>query len=196
MRNSSGSPVVNFGREKKPGSGDRPRVPPGLIVPPLAVTLAILTALSCGPYRLGTTLPGHLRTVYVPTFENETYEPGIEVDLTDSVITQFRRDGNLRPVGEEDADTIITGTITGWRRRVLGYTERGETEVEEYRLYVIATVAFRDRSTGEELLAAERIEGYADFFLEGDLASAEAAARPRAFQDLARNIVDAVVAIW
>ncbi len=196
MLNSSGRPVVNSGLRKKQGFGDSPRGLPGLIVLPLVFILAVLPALSCGPYRLGTTLPGHLRTVYVPTFENETYQPGIEVDLTDSVITQFRRDGNLRPIGEEEADSIVTGTITSWRRRVLGYTERGETEVEEYRLYVTTVVTFRDRSTGEELLREQPIQGYADFFLDGDLASAEAAARPRAFQDLARNIVDAVVSIW
>jgi hypothetical protein len=161
--------------------------------------LLVLSAFwlsSCGPYRLGTTLPDHLRTVYVPTFENETYEPGIEMDITDAVITRFRQDGNLRPVGEEEADTVVTGKIIAWDRRVLGYTGRDESDVEEYRLYVNAVITFRDRATGEDLFRGQEVQGYTDFYLEGDLPSAEEAARPRAYQDLARNIVDVVVSIW
>lgn len=157
---------------------------------------ALLLPSACGTYRLGTTLPEHLRTVYVPTFVNETYEPGIEVDVTDAVTTRFRQDGNLRPVGESEADTIVTGKITDWNRRVLGYTDREEDDVEEYRLYVTAVITFRDLSTGEDLLRRQKVQGYTDFYLEGDLPSAEEAARPRAFQDLARNIVDVVVSIW
>ncbi len=155
-----------------------------------------LLAAACGAYRLGTTLPPHLRTVYVGTFGNETYEPGIEADVTNAVITRFRQDGNLRPVGEAEADTIVTGKITGWNRRVLGYTGRDEDNVEEYRLYVKAVIVFREAATGQALIRGQSVEGYTDFYLEGDLVSAEAAARPKAYQDLARNIVDTVVSIW
>lgn len=160
-----------------------------------ALVLVFLTA-ACGAYRLGTTLPPHLRTVYVPPFENETYEPGISADVTNAVITRFRQDGNLRPVNESEADTVVTGKITGWNRRVLGYTGQDRDNVEEYRLYVTAVIVFRELTTGEELISGQSIRGYTDFYLEGDLASAEEAARPAAFRDLARNIVDAVVSIW
>lgn len=156
----------------------------------------VLLAASCSSYQLGTTLPPQLRTVYVPTFENEIYEPGVEVDLTNAVITRFRQDGNLKPVGENEADTVVSGKITSWYRRVLGYTGRDEDNVEEYRLYVTAVIVFRELRTGKELISGQAIRGYADFYLEGDLTSAEEAARPRAYKDLARNIVDAVVSIW
>lgn len=164
--------------------------------PGLLVLLAVLHFSACGPYRLGTSLPDHLQSVYVPTFTNETFEPGIEIDITDAVITRFRQDGNLQPVGEDAADTVVMGKITNWNRRVLGYTGRDESDVDEYRLYVTAVITFRELSTGEELIRHQSVQGYTDFYLEGDLHSAEVAARPRAFQDLARNIVDAVVSIW
>lgn len=174
--------------------GDPPLIPGKAGI--FAVLVLSLLAVSCGAYRLGTTLPPHLQTVYVPTFENKTYEPGIEVDVTNAVITRFRQDGNLRPVGEAEADTIVTGEITGWNRRVLGYTGRDEDNVEEYRLYVTAVIVFRELATGQFLIRRQSIQGYTDFYLEGDLVSAEEAARPKAYQDLARNIVDAVVSIW
>ena len=66
--------------------------------------LGVLLLAGCGPYHLGTTLPDNMRTVFVPTFVNRTNEPGIEIDVTNAVITRFRVDGNLAPVSEKEAD--------------------------------------------------------------------------------------------
>lgn len=156
----------------------------------------IFLPMGCGAYRLGTTLPDNLKTVYVPTFKNTTYQPGIEVDITDAVVSQFRKDGNLQPVSQNEADTILLGEITGWERRVMGYTGKDDNEVEEYRLYVVAVIAFKDRSTGKLLVARQKIRGYTDFYLEGDMTEAEESAEPEAYKDLARRIVDHVVSIW
>jgi len=156
----------------------------------------LFLAVGCGSYRLGTTLPDYLQTVYVPTFENKTYQPGIEVDITNAVITRYRQDGNLRPVSEDQADTVLRGEITGWERRVMGYTGEDDDVVEEYRLYVVAVITFVERSTGEALIARRRVRGYTDFFVEGDLVEDEDAARPKAYKDLARRIVDQSVSIW
>ncbi|MDP8215331.1 MAG: LptE family protein [Candidatus Euphemobacter frigidus] len=155
-----------------------------------------LTTAGCGSYRLGTTLPPHLRTVYVPTFENKTYQTGLDVDLTDAVITRFRQDGNLRPVAEAEADTVLLGEITGWERRVLGYTGEDENVVEEYRLYIIVMITLKDRTSGEILISGQKIRGHTDFFVENSLPEEEEAARPKAYQDTARRIVDHVVSIW
>lgn len=156
----------------------------------------IFLTLGCGAYRLGTTLPDNLQTVYVPTFENTTYQPGIAVDITNAVITRFRQDGNLQPVSKDEADTILYGEITGWERRVMGYTGDDDNEVEEYRLYVTVIIDFQSRSTGKLLTARQKIRGYADFFTTGDLAEDEKEAEPEAYKDLARRIVDYVVSIW
>lgn len=157
---------------------------------------SILLSSGCGAYRLGTTLPENLQTVYVPTFKNLTYQPGIEVDITNAVITRFRQDGNLRPVSEDQADTVLLGEITGWERRVMGYTGEDDSEVDEYRLYVIAVITFSDIKTGKQLVARQKIRGYTDFFVEGDLPDEEKAAQPSAYKDLARRIVDHVISIW
>ena len=156
----------------------------------------LFLAAGCGAYHLGTTLPSNLQTVYVPTFENKTYQPGIEVDITNAVITRYRQDGNLRPVSEDEADTVLRGEIIGWRRRVMGYTGVDDTEVEEYRLYVIAVITFVDRTTGESLITRQQVRGHTDFFVENDLPDEENAARPKAYKDLARRIVDQTVSIW
>lgn len=156
----------------------------------------VLFLAGCGPYHLGTTLPDNMKTVFVPTFENRTNEPGIEIDVTNAVISRFRVDGNLAPVSEEEADTVLLGKIIGWQRRVLTYTGEDEDEVEEYRLFVIAAITFRDRRTGEVLIPQQRVRGYADFFVSDSLPESEQEAQPAAFKDLARRIVDAAISFW
>ncbi len=151
---------------------------------------------ACGPYRLGTTLPENMKTVFVPTFENRTNEPGIEIDVTNAVINRFRVDGNLAPVSEEEADTVLLGKIVGWQRRVLTYTGEDDDEVEEYRLFVIAVITFRDRRTGEVLIPQQRVRGYADFLVGDSLPESEQEAQPAAFKDLARRIVDSAISFW
>jgi len=156
----------------------------------------IFLTLGCGAYQLGTTLPDHLQTVYVPTFKNTTYQPGIAVDITNAVTTRFRQDGNLQPVSRDEADTVLSGEIVGWKRRVMGYTGEDDNEVDEYRLYVTAVITFKSTSTGKLLTPRQKIRGYADYFTTGDLAEDEQAAEPDAYKDLARRIVDHVVSIW
>jgi len=156
----------------------------------------IFLTFGCGAYQLGTTLPDNLKTIYVPTFENKTYQPGIDVDITNAIITRFRQDGNLRPVAREEADTILLGEITGWNRRVMGYTGQDDNDVEEYRLYVTVIVTFKDLATGKLLSSRQSIRGYTDYYVEGDMTEAEESAEPDAYKDLARNVVDHVVSIW
>jgi hypothetical protein len=164
----------------------------------IAVVCVLALALlpGCSSYRLGTTLPANMKTVFIPTFKNNTYQTGIEMDITNEVIQRFRIDGNLQPVSREEADTVLLAEITGWDRQVLSY--RGDTEdvVEEYRLYVNARITFKDVRNGRILISKQAVRGKTDFFIEGTLADSEELARPDAYEDLAIQIVDAVVSFW
>lgn len=166
------------------------------VLPYLSILLTAFLLNGCAAYRLGTTLPGDLRSVYVPTFENNTNEPGIEIEVTDAVITRFRQDGNLKPVSRQEADTLVEGIIISWDRAVLDYTGEDDDEVDEYRLYVTARIRFQDLRTGEVIISGENIRGHTDFLVGSNLTASEEAARPDAFKDLARRVVDAVVSIW
>jgi len=156
----------------------------------------LLLAGACSHYQVGTTLPPNLRTVYVPTFVNSTKEVGVEVDITDAVINRLRQDGNLQPVPRSDADTVLQGEIVDWTRRVMGRSGRDDDEVDEYRLIIRARISLTDRRTGEKLVAHQTVQGKTDFFVEGSLPQSEENARPLAYRDLAREVVDAVVSYW
>lgn len=162
------------------------------------IGLLILSPLpGCGAYRLGTTLPPELKTVFVPTFKNTTNETGIETGITNAVIYRFQVDGNLRVTSQKEADTKLIGEIIGWDRRVLGYRGQDDKEVEEYRLYITTRIKFINLRTGAVLLPSRKVKGKVDFYIDvSPLPVAEAEARPSAYRDLAKNVVDAVVSFW
>jgi len=164
----------------------------------LPLVFLILSSLSgCGAYRLGTTLPPDLRTAFVPTFTNTTPEPGIETGITNAVISRLQVDGNLKITSRKEADTILEGEIINWDRRVMGYGGEDNEEVEEYRLYITTRIKFINLRTGAVLLSPRLVKGKTDFYLDADsLSSAEESARPHAYRDLAKKIVDAVVSFW
>ena len=64
----------------------------------LATGVLVLTQ-PCGcvglGYRLGSSLPPDIRSVYVPVFVNRTGEPRVETEATRAAKQEFQRDGTL-----------------------------------------------------------------------------------------------------
>jgi len=63
------------------------------------LTAVCLFLTGCLGYHVGPVKPGVLRdvhTIAVPTFENKTLLPRIEVLITDSVIKQLQQDGTYK----------------------------------------------------------------------------------------------------
>ena len=46
------------------------------------VTVLLTVLCGCVGYRLGSTLPPGIRTIYVPTFKNESGEPQVESETS------------------------------------------------------------------------------------------------------------------
>jgi len=112
----------------------------------LAVFAAILfsiLAANCGYYSFsGSTLPGHIKTVAVPTFGNRTSEFGVPEDLTDALIEEFTKDNTLKVADRRSADSMIHGEITNIRDQAGAYNQN--EQVSEIKVYVTVNVAFDD----------------------------------------------------
>jgi hypothetical protein len=63
-------------------------------------------------YRLGSTLPPDIRSVYVPTFVNQSHEPQLEVSTTRASIEEVQKNGVLNLAGEAAADSRLSVTLT------------------------------------------------------------------------------------
>jgi len=149
----------------------------------------------CAGYKLGNTLPPGIRTVYVPTFINNTGEPMVETDATRATLQELQRDGSLDVVGEEYADSILEVTLVNIDFKPLSFQRDDRRTASEYRLYLRADVLFKKSKTSQ-VLSKRQVVGEATFFPAGDLASAKRLALPNASKDLAHRIVEAVVEYW
>jgi len=161
------------------------------------VMCAILWPLlsGCVGYRLGTTLPPGIRSLYVPAFVNRTGEPQVEVAATRAAIQEFQQDGTLRIVSEEAADGRLDVELLEFRLEPLRYDADNSRTTSEYRLIIIARVDFYRCGTGE-MLTSRSVRGEAAFSPSGDLSLGKLEALPDAAEDLAHHIVKTVVEYW
>lgn len=81
----------------------------------LCAGLVLLTALLGCQYemvRYQEVLP-EARTIAIDSFENRSFEPGVDLVLADALHREFRRRGALRVVDDPvNADLVIEGSVT------------------------------------------------------------------------------------
>jgi hypothetical protein len=56
-------------------------------------------------------LPNTIHSIYIPIFENQSYEPGLEEKLTRLAVEEFLADGRLDVVRRGDADVVLVGKL-------------------------------------------------------------------------------------
>jgi hypothetical protein len=159
--------------------------------------LLVLAGLlpGCG-YSIGTrgNLPAHVKTVAVPVFVNKTQEPAIENIITPAVVNAFSSSGRLTVVPVEQADSILQGTITGYRLDLIAFT--AQANVTMYRLYVTLDISFRDVRQDAMLWKQDGLQEQADFQVQGQvsdtIAQQDQAARVAAVE-IGRKIVASAV---
>jgi hypothetical protein len=164
----------------------------------VASLLMIAAGLSgCMNYSLGSMLPGDIKTVYVPTFVNNTTEPMIEVDATKAAIQEIQKDGSLKVAGSaEEADALLTVTMIDFTLNPVVFDRNRATTTEEYRMLLTVSVVMTRRTTDQVVAESPRIQGEYVFTVSGDLTSSKEAALPFAAADLAHNIVESIVETW
>src|SRR5258708_7952394 len=77
----------------------------------VALLLAILFLYGCADYPMKASFPEYIRKVAIPTFKNNTSQPGIDQEITSKVIQNFIVDGRLSVVPIESADALLEGSI-------------------------------------------------------------------------------------
>jgi outer membrane lipopolysaccharide assembly protein LptE/RlpB len=163
--------------------------------PFIAVSL-LLTG--CLGYHVGPVKPSVLRDVHgiaVPTFENKTLLPRVEVLITDSVIKQLQQDGTYRIANENNADAILKAEIS----------EISRTPARSLRGNVLATTEFNlamhvkyklETPSGTVLMPSTEVVGTTSFFVGEDVTTDERQALPLAAEELAIHLVTQLSEGW
>ncbi len=161
----------------------------------LASGLIGLTS-GCAGYRLGSMLPEDIKTVYVPSFLNETSEPLIEIECHRAIIEEIQRDGTLRIADERDADAIVRVTLRGYRIEPVVYDTRSRSNVRQYRIRITARLLMTRRADDSVIVERPTVRGEGVFTVAGDLSSSKLIGLPVAAADVARKLVQQMVEAW
>jgi hypothetical protein len=164
---------------------------------PGAFSLALL-ASGCAGYRLGPTNgeQAGARSIQVNPFVNQTIEPRLSEAITQSIRKQLQQDGTYRLNSHDDADIIVTGTITDYQRIEISFNPSDTLTARDYRVRITAHITARERVSGRVLLNRD-VSGRSTLRVGSDLPSAERQAVPLVAADLARNATALLVdGVW
>ena len=78
----------------------------------------------CGYHLVGTgsSMPSHLKTLFIPVFTNSSSEPGIHRELTSSIINSFITDGRLKIVRKGNSDMVMKGSLFYYDLRAVSFS--------------------------------------------------------------------------
>ena len=93
-------------------------------------------------------LPPGLTSIAIPTFSNQTHEPGIEVPFTQGFLREFINDRRVRVVDRGGADSVLEGVIKSFDIYSVAYDRSGIAI--EYQTTVVIDLILK-KQTGEIL---------------------------------------------
>ncbi|MBM4277096.1 MAG: hypothetical protein FJ130_04320 [Deltaproteobacteria bacterium] len=116
----------------------------------LVLQSVFLLATGCGYQMVGkeTHLPPGITSLAVPTFVNQTFEPGIEVPFTQGFLREFIQDRRVKVAGRNEADSVLEGVIKSFQIYSVSYDRSGIAL--EYQTTVVIDLTLR-KKTGEIL---------------------------------------------
>jgi len=164
----------------------------------IALAAVCLIFAGCFGYHIGPVKPNYLHdvhTIAVPTFQNKTLLPRIEVLVTDTVIKQFHQDGTYKIANENNSDAVLKGEITNITRAPARSVRGNVLATTEFNLVMRVKYKLVARN-GTDLMPSAEVAGTTSFFVGNDLNADERQALPLAAEELAGNLVTQVSEGW
>jgi hypothetical protein len=159
------------------------------------MTAALLGAsLIAGCYTVRSSVPGHITSIGIPVFRNESLQTGVDDEVTRAVIDRFQRNNALQIAEPAAANALLEGTIKNYENRVFRFDDR--EQAQEYVVTLTADVVVRDLVKNRELWTQEGIRTSATYAVSGPTERSEAAARQEAVEQLAEILLSRTVEGW
>jgi outer membrane lipopolysaccharide assembly protein LptE/RlpB len=100
----------------------------------------------CGYQLTGskTHVPPGITSIAIPTFVNQTFEPGVEIQFTRAFLNDFITDKRVKVVDKAQADSVLEGTIKFYRLSSSAYNADGY--VLEYEATMVVDLVLRSRN--------------------------------------------------
>jgi hypothetical protein len=173
------------------GSGIR--FPEALLL--LAVVLAVLSGCLY-TFQAGAGLPGHVRTLAVIPFENETGRFELTGEIQERLLDELPRTFGVTVAGEEHADAVIRGTIRSYNVDAPSFRPGAapdRTEVVERRVTIMVEVQVVDRIGNVILWENRSLSARGEYLEDAEL---EEDGRHLAIDRLAQAVIDGLQSNW
>ena len=162
-----------------------------------ALLVAALAAGGCNySFISGAGLPGHIRTVAILPFENETGRFELTQEVHEALLRQLPRALGLNPAGEETADAVISGTIMAYNLTAPLYRrgQQAETvQVLQREVVLQVKVEILDREEYTILWDNTNLRVVGQYL---DASESEEVGRAEAIELLVQKIVDGAQSNW
>ncbi|MCE5272298.1 LPS assembly lipoprotein LptE [bacterium] len=152
-----------------------------------------LCAAGCSHYSTTGRLPSHIRTISIPTFENQTPEFSLPQGITDLVTERFLSEANLRLAEADQADAALNGTVRRYYEEAESYRQTQDIQVTGRRVTIVLDVEFIDRVENKTLWRDSNFSRYVVY--DPDKETEQQAAQ-RVMLLLADDLVSAVLQQW
>ncbi|MFV2065682.1 MAG: LptE family protein [Pirellulales bacterium] len=118
--------------------------------------LVLALSIGCAGYHVGnrTLYAPHIKTVYVPMFESDSFRRNLGEWLTEAVVKEIELKTPYKVVGDSSADSVLTGRILTVTKRVL--VEDPTDQAREINVYYAVQVTWAS-GQGELLQTPARI---------------------------------------
>jgi len=136
----------------------------------------------------------NIKSIYLPTFRNLTYEYGIEDYLTNAIINQFIADARLTVTDGDAAELILRGNIYRYVREPVVYND--QDEVQEYSVGLWVDLALYEAGSDTPLWRDNDIYAKTTYSDIVTPIETEAEVQRRLMDDLVIDIADRTLEGW
>jgi len=167
----------------------------GLVLAGLALAVASCSTDPSEGWSTRSIFDSNVRTIAIPVFENDTFERGVEVELTEALVKEIRRRTPWQVTTEGEADSILSGRVRSVELELLSRSRQTRL-AEEVLVQVAVDFEWRDQRSGRLLVGRERFEASSLFVPSMPTGEPLEAGRFAAVERLAGDIVDELQASW
>jgi hypothetical protein len=128
--------------------------------------------------------------VAIERFENDTPEFGLAEQMTDAIINAFIADGTMKVLPKEQAEAVLSGTLTRYVRNPYEYDENDQVKSYVVEMDFDITLS---KPANDSLLWSERMSQRGAYDLA---AETEELGRQRALEFLVQAIINRTTKGW
>lgn len=155
----------------------------------------IALLLSCSYSFTGSSVPPHIKTVYISVFQDRTNSGEFNLGdrVTKQLIQRFIDDNTLIVSSINNANAIVSGTITTLTDSPSAIS--GKEQVSSRRITITIQVVYKD-VVKKQTVFDKSFSDYTEYIVSGDITSVRKKAIDDTINKITENILLGVVSNW